>query len=75
MAGKLNNRGNDKAVIELDRYTIQDKVTINAFHVRARHHHAMFIGAKNDVIGVGYRAGGRGEGYGFHKIIERPEEC
>ena len=35
----------------------------------------MFIGAKGDVIGVGYRAGGRGEGYGEHKLIERPPEC
>ena len=41
MSGKLANRGNDKAVIELDRYTIQDKVTINAFHVRARHHQSL----------------------------------
>ena len=75
MTGRLYCRGSDTDTIELSKFELQEKVSMNAIAVRARHHHAMFIGSKDDIMGVGYRAGGRGEGTGKHKLITRPAEC
>ena len=75
MSGRLYCRGSDSDTIELSKFTIQEKVTMNAIAVRARHHHAMFIGSKDDIMGVGYRAGGREEGKGKHRLLTRPDDC
>ena len=50
------------------------EVTNNASVVRVRHHHALFINTMGDVMGLGYRASGKGEGNLLHKFrtIERP---
>ena len=43
--------------------------------VRGRHHHIMYVGIKGEVMGQGYRAGGKEAGQHALKVLNRPAEC
>lgn len=74
MSGKITIKNAASDNIDKEEYSLLTQVTNNASVVRARHHHAMFINTMGDVMGVGYRASGKGEGNLLHKFrtIERP---
>ena len=41
----------------------------------SRHHHVMFVGADEQIKGMGYRASGKEEGMHKLRTIEKPPEC
>ena len=74
MSGKITIKNAASDNIDKEEYSLLTQVTNNASVVRARHHHAMFIDTMGDVMGVGYRASGKGAGELKHRFrtIERP---
>ena len=61
-SGKIYIRNCDSDSLVKTKYELLNEVTIPTAHVRARHHHVMFIGTDDSVMGFGYRAAGKEEG-------------
>ena len=74
-SGKIYIRNYSDDSLIKTKYELLSEVTIPTAHVRARHHHAMFIGTDDSVMGFGYRAAGKEENMHKWRIIERPPEC
>ena len=74
MAGRLRIRNAEDVHFE-DYEPLAGIEQISAVETYARHNHAMFVAADGQVMGIGYRASGRGEGMEKLRIIPRPEGC
>jgi len=76
MAGKLQIRNyTEDTITKADYEKIEGIEQISACKVVARHHHAMFVGNDDEIMGMGYRASGKDEGMHKLRMIEKPEDC
>ena len=74
MSGRMMVRNGDDVRHE-DFKMIEGTEQISASKVHSRHHHAMFVSSDEQVMGMGFRACGKGEGAHKLKLLERPEDC
>ena len=76
MSGKVNIRNATQDNFVFSDYTSLEGIEqISCKEIYARHHHAMFVGIDEQIMGLGYRAAGKGEGMHKLRLIERPEAC
>ena len=76
MSGKVNIRNATEDNFVFSDYTSLEGIDqISCKEIYARHHHAMFVGIDEQIMGLGYRAAGKGEGMHKLRLIERPEAC
>ena len=74
MGGRLRVRNAEDVYYE-DYTDLPGADQISAAECYGQHHHAMFVGADGSVMGIGYRASGKGEGMEKLRIIPRPDGC